>query len=209
VNALYLDGNNMLFLSAALRKHALGRGQRWKAEAMLTSLAESFAHAKSATGLQNTVMIYDSISKHRCCVKTLEGGTRFAVASARPEFATSDDALVAWAKAMPPAQAKASLFVTSDRELKDRLIAAGVLVTKPKQWVELARRTVESASQRNAEQLLPEEGEERAGDQIRSEVSLDDFLEEWGKKLVLADADSATEETVGQARPSSDGMLFQ
>jgi hypothetical protein len=82
-------------------------------------------------------------------------------------------------------------------------------VTKPKQWVELARRTVESASQRNAEQLLPEEGEERAGDQIRSEVSLDDFLEEWGKKLVLADADSATEETVGQARPSSDGMLFQ
>jgi hypothetical protein len=55
----------MLFLTSSLRKHALGRGQRWRAEAVLTSLAESFARAKTAQGLSNTIMIYDSITKRR------------------------------------------------------------------------------------------------------------------------------------------------
>lgn len=195
VSALYLDGNNMLFLTSALRRHALGRGQRWRAEAMLTSLAESFARAKRATGLCNTVMIYDSINKRRCGVKNLDEGARFAVASARPEFATSDDALVAWAQALPPQQVKASLFVTSDRELKNRLLAVGALVAKPKQWVELARRTIEDGQTDAAFRQPQGEGEPsmEEAEQLRPETeadeqqSLDDFLEEWGKKLVLHD----------------------
>lgn len=65
VTSLYLDGNNMLFMTGSLRKFALGRGQKWKAEAMLTSLAKAFAGARAHTALNNTTMIFDKISHHQ------------------------------------------------------------------------------------------------------------------------------------------------
>jgi hypothetical protein len=164
-------------------------------------------------------------------VKNLEQGGVFAVASARPEFATSgtlfpprrphgetmrslshhlrcvcaraplpDDALVVWAKALPAKQVKASLFVTSDRELKDRLVALGALVAKPKQWVELARRTIEAQTTNDNEApQQQQQQEEGQGELMEAELSspdgheqsLDDFLEAWGRKLVLDDDDDA------------------
>jgi hypothetical protein len=187
----------------------------------------------------------------QCGVKNLDEGARFAVASARPEFATSgtgaffalpscaqpftqmtlsplffyaDDALVAWAQALPPKQVKASLFVTSDRELKNRLLAVGALVAKPKQWVELARRTIEDGQTGAAVRQPQGEGEPsmEEAEQLRPEPeSLDDFLEERGKKLVLhdyrdhQDDDTTREDSAddlrgaGEEKPSAiEGMLL-
>ena len=131
---------------------------------------------------------------------------------------------MAWAQALPPKQVKASLFVTSDRELKNRLLAVGALVAKPKQWVELARRTIEDGQTGAAVRQPQGEGEPsmEEAEQLRPEPeSLDDFLEEWGKKLVLhdyrdhQDDDTTREDSAddlrgaGEEKPSAiEGMLL-
>ena len=64
---------------------------------------------------------------------------RLELSSARPHFKTSDDQLVAWATAAKqdgklgaPGHA---LYVTSDRELSQRLHSAGAFVCKPKEFL--------------------------------------------------------------------------
>jgi len=53
----------------------------------------------------------------------------FTVSSAAPQFKTSDDAMVDWAQSS--GRAALAVFITSDRELTDRLRAAGGTVMKP------------------------------------------------------------------------------
>lgn len=74
IKGLYLDGNNMLFISQALRKYVLSRGQRWVAEAALSTIAEEYARlpvVKGGARLETAVMIYDSVPKRTVCISYL------------------------------------------------------------------------------------------------------------------------------------------
>mmetsp|Transcript_3338 Transcript_3338/g.4588 ORF Transcript_3338/g.4588 Transcript_3338/m.4588 type:complete len:311 (+) Transcript_3338:49-981(+) len=122
---LYLDGNNMLFVLGPIRKLAL-QGKRAHAEFVLQCLAEEFT---KKMGLTKCTLIYDNTKKN---VATAS----FVVCSARPDFATSDDALVAWASE-PEGK---GLYVTSDRGLIERLAAVGSSICKPKQWFSFVAR---------------------------------------------------------------------
>ena len=74
---------------------------------------------------------------------------RLELSSARPHFKTSDDRLVAWATAAKQ-DAKLgapghALYVTSDRELSQRLHAAGAIVCKPKEFLKFATAVLSAA----------------------------------------------------------------
>jgi len=130
---LYLDGNNMLYVVSSIRALVLKRNTR-AAEGALEALARSFS---SALNLKHCTLIFDD-------TKRLATEESFSVCSARPSFATSDDALVEMAKA----NTEPAVFVTSDRELLNRLEASGkhVLLCKPKEWFFFVARTLSGAS---------------------------------------------------------------
>jgi hypothetical protein len=130
---LYLDGNNMLYVVSSIRALVLKRKNR-AAEAALEQLARSFS---SALNLKHCTLIFDD-------TKRLVTEEAFSVCSARPAFSTSDDALVEMAKA----NTEPAVFVTSDRELLNRLEASGkhVLLCKPKEWFLFVARTLGGAS---------------------------------------------------------------
>jgi len=130
---LYLDGNNMLYVVSSIRALVLKRKNR-AAEAVLEDLARSFS---SALNLKHCTLIFDD-------TKRLVTEEAFSVQSARPSFSTSDDALVEMAKA----NTEPAVFVTSDRELLNRLEASGkhVLLCKPKEWFLFVASTLGGAS---------------------------------------------------------------
>jgi len=79
-------------------------------------------------GLESVFIIFDYTSS--VYEKTVGVNTKFTITSARPQFTTSDDALVSVAEKIP--MKDRSLFVTSDRGLCSRLLALGSKVVKPK-----------------------------------------------------------------------------
>jgi rRNA-processing protein FCF1 len=123
---LYLDGNNMLFVVPAIRNIVIrGGSHRQTAETRLASLAQHFASASSPKGLEATTLVYDNTP--------LEYSQEMiTVRSARPSFATSDDALVQWSA--EHGNPKELLVVTSDKGLQERLFERGVPVMKPGKW---------------------------------------------------------------------------
>jgi len=138
---LFLDGNNMMFITPVLRSLTLNRGQRGRAEGLLASVAESFVNNQSqaASGgkLDDAVLIFDNT--HTNTTKTLTGGTTFRICSARPHTPTSDEVLIAWAnEAKKTGESSKMVFVTSDRGLRDQLREAGGILMKPKQFLRLA-----------------------------------------------------------------------
>jgi len=127
VNHVFLDGNNMMYVANAMRKFAIKK--KSMAEAILTSFARRF---KEVANIKLTI-IFDDASK------TIEEN-RFCVFRARPAFATSDDALVQLAGALD--DKKSAMFVTSDRELLQRLDEKGVILVKPKNWMAYAAERI-------------------------------------------------------------------
>lgn len=123
---LYLDGNNMLFVVAAVRSLVLKR-KTAAAESVLEAFARKFA---SAMGVKHCTLIFDDTKK-----SVVETG--FTVCSARPSYPTSDDALVEYAQTNT---GTASVFVSSDRGLMARLRECGdhVILVKPKDWFHYA-----------------------------------------------------------------------
>jgi len=120
VQRLFLDGNNMLFVTAELRNLTLKRARR-TAEHLLAQLAREF---QQKTGIVQTTLLYDNTSIY-------EEAENFLLKSSRPEFSTSDDELVAFAQNH---QGPQYVFVTSDRGLRERLSEFGVTLVKPGRW---------------------------------------------------------------------------
>jgi predicted RNA-binding protein with PIN domain len=129
IRHLYLDGNNMLFVVPAIRSIVIrGGANRKTAETRLAAVAQHFTAATASKALEGTVLVFDNTH--------LEYSQEMlSVRSARPAFATSDDALVHWsAEHNNP---KELLVVTSDRGLQDRLFEKGVPVMKPGRWFKM------------------------------------------------------------------------
>jgi len=119
---LFLDGNNMFFMTAGLRALTLS-GNKAKTERVLVSIAEAFARVK---GIETIVMFdcTENTSK-----KTLDNGFDFIVNSAVPHFPTTDDAMVDWASVSN--RGTSAVFITSDRALISRLSEVGGSIIKP------------------------------------------------------------------------------
>jgi len=120
VQHLFLDGNNMLFVPSELRSLTLKRARR-TAEKRLNQLAREFQQGK---GVPQVTLLFDNTSLS-------EQDEHFLLKSSRPEFTTSDDELVSFAQVH---QGPQFVFVTSDRGLRERLLAFGVTLMKPGRW---------------------------------------------------------------------------
>ncbi|KAL6046067.1 putative Trichohyalin [Balamuthia mandrillaris] len=161
---LFLDGNNMMFLTSALRKMSLG-SQRGGAEQSILRMATSFTEVISSmvTSLQ-TVVVFDQVSTQterdglvdsnstqweELAVQPWEG-KKVVCVGARPKWRSSDDWLVEFAE-KNPSVAQNAIFVTSDRELGVRLTALGGRILKPKLWTNLAEKLI--AGEHPAKQL--------------------------------------------------------
>ena len=93
------------------------------AEKILKSIARKCSEVLQ---LKNCVLMFDD-------TKQVAQEEQFTISSARPTFATTDDAFVEIAAKL----SEPAIFVTSDKELIRRLQAAGkekVTVCKPKSW---------------------------------------------------------------------------
>jgi hypothetical protein len=128
-SVLYIDGNNMMFLTEVLRNNTLGR-RRKRSEMIIYSAVEEFAKMNY---FDLVVVIFDNTKQ--VFERVLESGTKFAVMSARPQYETSDDALVVFNEKQSEDVRKRSLVVTSDRGLTIRLTDLSVHVTKCKNFL--------------------------------------------------------------------------
>lgn len=98
---------------------------------------------------------------------TLENGNTFMVSSARPEFRTTDDKLISWARQQrndAPSSTASPLssagndnvvVVTSDRALAGELSSLGISLVKPKQWIAMFSSVV--FSHKEDIELTPED----------------------------------------------------
>jgi len=137
VHNLYLDGTTMLRASNYVRR-LTGNPEKKLSEKNLTDLALKFAQS---LGTVNVTVIFDDITE----TSTQEiGNMKFSVMSAKPEFANSGDALVAWAKKIPEGKSNESLFVTAKREAHVKLNESGIEnILRSRKFLDLVKNTID------------------------------------------------------------------
>jgi rRNA-processing protein FCF1 len=173
VSRLYLDGNNMLYVAAPVREKAIRRRDMDSANLILSSVAYEYSKLLPAV---KTTMVFDSVRNSVCQSYV---GDNFQILSARPAFASSDDALVHWAK--QNAEAKVlSMVVTADRGLQKRLSeCSGVVIVRPKVWMTFAASMLNNKGQPPAAAV---DGPEK--------IHLDKWMAEWIQKMENMDEEN-------------------
>jgi hypothetical protein len=125
---LYLDGNNLLFVESRIRKLCLSN-RRLEGERLFSQLVLKFSELSR---IKTTKIFFDNTTYKEKLTLNLNGyEMHFEVESAKPQFATSDDALVNLAK--DHKNMDQTVWVSSDKGLGDRLRKKGgkfVLRTK-------------------------------------------------------------------------------
>lgn len=122
VQYFYLDGNNLLFVDNVIRNLAIKKKRRGEAERVFARLIVKFIEIKN---IKNTFLIFDNTCyKERLSLSNSnDEPLLFEVESATPKFFNSDDALCFYAG--ESSNLEASLFVTSDKGLEQRLVKRG------------------------------------------------------------------------------------
>jgi hypothetical protein len=131
VTHLFIDGNNILYLTKTLRDNTLKK-RLIRAQEIIVAATEFFA--SRITGLKDVFVIFDNISS--TYDKILDNGTNLFIRSARPTFSTTDDMLVSWSEQNRDISPN-SLHISSDRALSGRLNIEGAKVMKPKAFFNL------------------------------------------------------------------------
>ena len=135
ISYLYLDGNNMLFVDGSIRNDCLNK-KRNNGELKLSNLVFEFMKKTNTTGC----LVFDRTNQ---VFNKESDGVFLKVISAYPEFESSDDAFKVWAGGLDATKLNSSLFVTSDRELKEKLIEKGVgFVLKSGEFFHLLKNTL-------------------------------------------------------------------
>jgi len=137
IQRLYIDGNNLLYLTKSLRDNTL-RHKRSKSQEIIVGAVEAFASCTN--GLIETIVIFDKTNT--TYEKNLENGTRLVISSARPQEESSDDALVHIIEKQNQDSRNNSLIVTSDRGLSERLKSLGSMVVKPKNFFNILIKSI-------------------------------------------------------------------
>lgn len=132
----FLDGNNMLFADDQIRKLYLTNRKK-EAEELLIETAKKFGVKKN---LDKVVLVFDKGDyppKEEQILLESKKTLAFILMCAK-EHKNADDALVTLAE--KEANIHNTIFVTSDRELRRRLIEKGVkLLMSPKNWFEAGK----------------------------------------------------------------------
>jgi len=123
---IFIDGNNLMFLSSGLRKLTLQKRFR-ETERAITAIVESFAKIIKITA----ILMFDETSTYM--TKNFPNGSVLKVTSARPASPTTDQALIGWGKSNPSGVGN-TIAVTSDRALTGELKTIGMSVCKPSSW---------------------------------------------------------------------------
>jgi hypothetical protein len=118
----------MLFVTSAIRNTCL-RTKLRNGEHLLESMARDWTLATPQ--LNRCTLIFDDTT-------TRVSEDRFEVISARPNYPTSDHALIEWANKATAEEKEVICIFTSDRALGEALTTAGVTVFKSKKWFQLA-----------------------------------------------------------------------
>lgn len=143
VRTIYLDGNNMLYIEKEMRDYAISGRNRVHAERMLANLVLSYC--QTSTDEINFKLMFDATSFHGYT------DTHFEIICARKMgFSIADDALVHISEVNPDIR-DTTLFVTSDKELIERLKSLGSFVMKPKDFL---RKTKEIIGESEYEAIL-------------------------------------------------------
>lgn len=119
IKNIILDGNNMLFVDNVIRKLCLKKETK-VGEALLAKIVFQYCISSS---IPSSLLVFDNTKQ----VYSKESeGVLLKVQSAYPEFESSDSAFKVWAGGMNAEELKAIVYVTSDRELTQRLKEKGV-----------------------------------------------------------------------------------
>jgi len=148
-NHFYVDGNNLMYLTSSIRKLSLRRGGRDDAAKLLSQVAKEFSSAIHV----DTTIVFDG-GRLPTVDENLNGIT-FRITRARPDFESSDDQLVWWARTNLDVAGK-TIVVTSDRELGDRLRELGVEIAGPKSWVTYAAKLSKTKEGQSLDEWLDE-----------------------------------------------------
>jgi len=133
IQRLYVDGNNMMFMTQLLRQLTLN-GTRHMTEIALCEIARLLQVKLGIPFVQvvfdkSTHQLEQSYAVSRC-------HESFMISSSRPTFATADDELVQIASQVKQSDGTFSLFVTSDRELRQRLMQENGKIIGPKKFLQ-------------------------------------------------------------------------
>ncbi|KAL9646865.1 hypothetical protein ABK040_013725 [Willaertia magna] len=130
---IYLDGNNMMYVTKVLRDLTLKRRDRKLAEKLLIKITKLFKEHEAKDYVH---ICFDSTSD----LSLIENeNDSFIVSSARKEgFKIADDYLVELAGKEVVDNNTSCLFVTCDRELRIRLKEKGVRIIGSGNWLKLA-----------------------------------------------------------------------
>jgi len=129
---IFIDGNNLMFMSSGLRKMTLQHRKR-ETEQTITGIAESFAEVIKITA----IVMFDGTPTN--FTKNYANGSVVIVTSAKPEFPTTDQALISWGKSNANCVGN-TIVVTSDRALTGELISIGMSICKPSSWLKYVMR---------------------------------------------------------------------
>jgi len=135
----------------------------------LAEIAKDFGIRKN---IKYVTMIYDDTKLDKQEIVN-DNGTQFLLCCARPEYKTSDDRLVAWAKERADV-AKQSLFVTADRELCNRLKETGALLLGPKTWLKEAAGLINR--KKNEMEISKNDNDSKGNSGDHDANSLDDWF---------------------------------
>jgi len=141
VTHLFIDGNNILYLTKTLRDNTLKK-RLIRAQEIIVAATEFFA--SRITGLKDVFVIFDNISS--TYDKILDNGTNLFIRSARPTFSTTDDMLVSWSEQNKDISPN-SLHISSDRALSGRLNIEGAKVMKPKAFFNLTLKLTDQENE--------------------------------------------------------------
>ena len=119
----------MLFVTNAIR--VLTIKNKEKGSQMLELMVRSWI--KSSPQFDRCTLIFDN-------TKMQYSEDRYNVISARPNYSTSDDALVHWATTASTIEKASTAVCTSDRALTESLENAGVFVFRTMKWFKLAAK---------------------------------------------------------------------
>jgi len=133
---IYLDGNNMLFIENQIRALVLQKSKRTTGEQILANIASHFTRSINLrnAGFQ-TVLMFDASNLHGITDQNIQ-----VVSGREIGFGIADDALVSIASALQ--ETDKILFVTSDRELQNRLHDLGMYVIKSGTFMKCAKRVI-------------------------------------------------------------------
>lgn len=182
VSRLYLDGNNMIYVAKPMREKAIRH--QWNSACLaLASVAFEFTknHLPAAV---KTTLVYDSAPLSM--TQSYRALDNFQILSARPVFATSDDALVHWAQENAALQQRnppvVSMVVTADRGLRERLAAVpGVVIVSPKSWMTFAATMLDKEKKMN----IGENNNNNNNNSVEPSepINLDSWMAIWMQKM--------------------------